>query len=456
MEKYQIARTTEEIILGIVKYTFACVIVTLGAIGYFRFFNDGGWSFSMAVIIFLFIMVEVAIMTITTVKFSSHIKQHKSINAFLYLSIFVMWIIAGVGIDSTIWHLVEDKYKVVKQDKVALQANTIRLSNLQQQLSGFKKQRDLLTTRQTKLENQKSAMLKDIKKYDRNIRGIIFSVADCSASQDCQDRKKSALQNKDIALNTLTEYNANLNSLQSDLKENKISSKKIQLKIDDIKNKEANFKKQHGVTVDNQKAESVTQLWLMHLLNKLFQTDLTNPKRAFVMILSFVVYPIYILFVAFASSNSQEMRQLRAIEQEKKRKSTPKRSDNIINFLKKVIIYLIKTRHRKVKTVEVEVEKEVKVEIEKLIYKDGKEIVKVEVEKPVIIEQEKIVEKIVQVPVVEKEYIIVPAGTDLNRLNKLSSSGIVPKELSKMLKEEEAKNKNYTMKGLRHDQYKTA
>ena len=429
-------KTTEEQVLNTIKYTFAFVIVTMGAIGYYNFFNNGSLSPTMLLIILMFVMVEVVIIAITTIKFSSSIKQHKSINIFLYMGIAVMGLIAGVGIDNNIWHLVEEKYKQVKQADVIVKADEINLLNLKKQLFIIKNQKDTLIKRQNKIENQKIATLKDIKKYDRNLRGIIFSVAKCTESEDCKDRKTSALQNKEISMNTLTGYNTNLNDLRIELSDNKKQYLNVQLKINTIKNTQIEFEKKHRLTVDNQKSESVTHMWIMNFFNDVFKTNIDNPQRVFVMILSFVIYPIYILFVMFAASNSVEMKEERKVLQEKNKKERTILLNviKIMNgLLSKVIIYFIKTRNRKVKIIETEIEKEVEIEVEKIIYKDGKEIVEIEVEKAIIVEKEKIIEKIVHVPMIEKEFIIVPAGTDLNALNKLAKSGIVPEDLSKIL-----------------------
>ena len=101
-------------------------------------------------------------------------------------------------------------------------------------------------------------------------------------------------------------------------------------------------------------------------------------------------------------------------------------------MLKKIAIYLIKTRKRKVAIKEVEVEKEV--EVIKEVYKDGKEIVKVEVEVPHIIEKEVVVEKIVEKPVVEKEFVVIPADVDLNKLNEITGNQTKPITLDELLK----------------------
>lgn len=452
-------KTFEETIMNPIKYAFALIIVIMGGYGYYRFFNTDGLSFPVVTIIVLFVIIELAIMTLTTIKFSSSIKQKRNVDFLTYIGIFALWIIASVGIDSTIWHMLEDKYKKVQLDKAEVRANEVNLKNFELQLADLKTQRDNLIDRQTKIENQKIAILKDIKRYDRNLRSIIYSVANCSESVDCTSRKNTAQETKDIALKSLNSYNKNLDLLTEQISFNNQSINKIHGKIDGIKEVQAAFEKEHSVKVNNQKEESVTHIWLMKGMNEVFGIELENPQRAYVIFLSFIVYPLYILFIMFTASNTQEMKEQRKQEQllKDKHKDT-KAVDTLKNLLSKMIIYLIKTRKRKIKEIEKEVIKEVEVEVEKTVYKDGKEIVKVEVEKPVIVEQEKVVEKVVQVPIVEKEYVVIPAGLDLNELNKTSSSGVVPEELQQLIQDSQNKLKvnSFKPKGANNDQHKTA
>lgn len=449
-------KTFEERIMNPIKYAFALIIVVMGGYGYYRFFNTDGLSFPVVTIIVLFVVIELAIMTLTTIKFSSSIKQRRNVDILTYIGIFALWIIASVGIDSTIWHMIEDKYEKVRLDKAEVRGNEVNLKNFEIQLLDLKTQRNKFIDRQTKIENQKIVILKDIKRYDRNLRSIIYSVANCNESVDCTSRKNTALETKAMALQTLTTYNKNLNLLSNQIASNNQSINNIVTKINSIKEVQVAFEKEHRVQVDNQKDESVTHVWLMNGMNNILGINLENPQRAYVIFLSFIVYPLYILFIMFTASNSQEMKEQRKQAQLLKEKDS--KISSVQQLLSKIAIYLIKTRKRKVKEIEKEVIKEVEIEVEKIVYKDGKEIIKVEVEKPIIVDQEKVVEKIVQVPVVEKEYVVIPAGLDLNELNKSSNSGMVPEELKELIKDSQNKLQTnpFKKKGANNDQHKTA
>jgi hypothetical protein len=163
--------------------------------------------------------------------------------------------------------------------------------------------------------------------------------------------------------------------------------------------------------------------------------------------------------------NSPQNREKRAKTQLQREQEAAKRKAQhtrvydavmlFVNLLKKVLIYLIKTRKRKIAIKEVEVEKEV--EVIKEIYKDGKEIVKVEVEVPYIIEKEVIVEKIVEKPIIEKEFVVIPADTDLNRLNEITGNQTKPVTLEELLEATQHSKKDFTLKAkAKDDKYSAA
>ncbi len=203
----------------------------------------------------------------------------------------------------------------------------------------------------------------------------------------------------------------------------------------------------------------------MDLFNLFFKGKITTPERAYVMLLSAVVYPIYILFVIFVSMNTPKNKEKRAQKQQLKEQEIAQRKKDkkttydavmlFVGMLKKIVVYLIKTRKRKVAIKEIEVEKEV--EVIKEVYKDGKEIVKVEIEVPHIIEKEVIVERIVEKPIIEKEFVVIPADVDLNKLNEITGNTAKSKDLDEFLETIGQNKKDFTLKtGATDDKHSAA
>ena len=271
---------------------------------------------------------------------------------------------------------------------------------------------------------------------------------------DCLARKEVAQKAVELAEAEIKRYNKELDRLltQANILPQKIET--IQNKIEAIVAKRAEFEKTHSVALENKQEETLIHKPLMEFFN-IFGLEIKTPERAYVLLVSLIVYPIYMLyvfFVGYTSSQKVAMRK-RLYEQKQAEKKEKDSSKTLSILLKKLIIYIIKTRVRKVATKEVEVIKEV--EVEKVVYKDGKEIEKVEIEVPKIIDRPVIVEKIVEVPVIEKEFVTVPESIDLNKLNKIAKTGAVPKHLKDIIDEiQETKTPKFT--GFDYDQYKTA
>ena len=64
---------------------------------------------------------------------------------------------------------------------------------------------------------------------------------------------------------------------------------------------------------------------------------------------------------------------------------------------------------------------------------------------------------IIEKPIIEKEFVVVPADVDLNEFNKLSNSGSIPKDLSEILRKMNEQEQEINLKtGVNHDRYKAA
>jgi hypothetical protein len=462
---------TEENVMKSIKILLAVVIIAMGSYGYHRFFASADSTEPIWLVVVLFIVIEAAILAMTTINFSSALKQAKSIGVGLIAAISVMWLISGVGIDQTIWGMVESKYHNVKLSESSVMAD--------------KETESLLTARITSLENEQKSYKDDIirlengkikaqKAYDKTVRKhkdtVWYDGKNCDLSADCTSRKIVAENAVSLAKQNLEDYILNIKMVRENIILNNQRITKFKNNIEAIVNKRVEFESNSRVALDNKKEEGIIHVKLMNFMNNILGLQIETPERAYVMLLSFIIYPIYILFIAFMSSNSPEMRKLRQKElaQRAKKELAKKSRKNkntvykalmvLASYLRKIIGYLISTRTRKVitKTVEVEIEKEVEKEVEVIVYKDGKEIVEVEIEVPHIIEKEIVIEKIVKVPVVEKEFVTVPADINLNELNKLTGHGTVPKDLKDILRKINDGMEELKIRGVNNDKYRSA
>lgn len=421
---------TNRELMAYVKLGLAGLIILMGAYGYSTFFSNGQFSFAILLVVFLFIAIELAILTMTTEKFSSAIKQDKKINVFLWIGIFFMWIISGVGIDQTIWHLVEHKYNGVHTAKASVEAELEREEFLKNKISTIYASKEQYARQLKRLQARKDKLKKEQTVQARKLRDIIYyDGRTCETSVDCTARKKVAESVIKVTVADLRENNLDIQAVK--LKQMQADSDLLKVKneLEHIVQQRVDFNKRRKVELTNKKDEAIVHVTLMHMINSIFGLNITTPERAYVMLLSFVVYIIYIVFVAFIASNTPERKEQRAREEKALKKAKPQ--PTLIKYIIKLIVYLIKTRKRKVITNEIETIKEVEVvkEVEIEIYKEGKEIQEVYIEVPKIIDKEVIVERIVHVPMIEKEFITVHAGSNLESVNDLALNGKIPKDL---------------------------
>jgi len=441
----------EEYILKYVKYAFALIIIVMGAYGYHRFFVSDTAGAAVWFVVLLFAIIEIAILTITTIKFSSWVKQEKTVGYGLAFAILLMWLISGVGIDQTIWGLVENKYH-----SVALQAKNVDAQKESEQhlhaiIKQLQSQKQSNAKEIEKLLNLKIQTQKLYNKKERRLRDIIYYNGNrCDLSVDCSARKKVGENALDLTKQELDAISRNIKQLRKKRNNLDAQIENANQKIDTIVSNRVAFEAKNRVTLDNKEEEAIVHVKLMEFINHIAGLHIKTPERAYVMLLSFVVYPIYILFIAFVASNLQEMKAVRAKQQEEMRNKKSPSLVLIAQYLKKLLYYIIKTRIRKVKEIEVEKEVEVIKEVEKVVYKDGKEIVTVEV--PHFIDKEVVVEKIVEKPIIEKEFITIPADVDLNEFNKLTNHGSIPQDLAEVLKKYNLSSKQ----GANDDKYRVA
>ena len=435
---------TEANIMTSIKYGLAIVIITMGSYGYHRFFSSTDSTEPIWLVVILFIIIETAILTMTTINFSTTLKQTKSVGIGLAMAILVMWFISGVGIDQTIWGMVESKYHAIKLNENAVLAEKETETLLSKRIAHLQSQQVQYKDQIIALQKGKSKAKKAYDKTARQLKDIIwYNGRRCDLSTDCTARKNVAENALNLSKQGLDDYILSIKSIKENMIVNNQSIAKGKNNIESIVAKRVEFEKHNRVTLDNKKEEALVHVKLMNFLNNVLGLKIETPERAYVMLLSFVIYPIYILFIAFMSSNSSDMKKRREQVQAEKLKRELATKDNdtsykalmiVAGYLRKIIGYLISTRTRKIIVKEVEKEIEVIKEVEKIIYKDGKEIVKVEIEVPYIIEKEVIVEKIIEKLIIEKEFITVPADINLNEFNKIAGHGSTPKDLEEILR----------------------
>lgn len=437
----------------VIKYCLAFIIIVMGAYGYHEFFSsEENTSVAIWLMIALFVVIEAAILLMTSESFSNTVKEKSTVGFGLALALLTMWMISAVGIDQTIWSMVESKYHNIKQDATAVEADRKKEHLLITRIANAieNKNQSLLNIKQ--LTKDKITFQKSYDKVTRKLTDTIWNNGKrCDASVDCSARKTVAQNALDLAKDNLNAASQSIKLAKNDILINTNIIVKAAEEKEKIISRRVEFEKENGVTLENKKEEALIHVGLMNLMNKVFSINIETPERAYVMALSFVVYPIYILFVLFVSSNTPDMREMRRQKQENKKASSV--LSFIASFLKKLVIYTIKTRTRKVRIEEKEVEKEVIKEIETIVYKDGKEIVEVKVKEPYIVEQEKIVLQTVEKPIIVKEYVIVPSGTDLSILDELTG-GVKPKTIEELY--EESKKSASTSKGFSFDKHTAA
>jgi len=451
--------------LKLAKYALATMIIIMGAYGYHHFFSSQLAPAASWMIVALFIVIEIVILLMTTVRFEDNAGYDGRFSFGLIVAFVLMWMISFVGIDQTIWSLVEAKYHHVQQQEIIMQAKKAMQNKIKNRKKELEKYLDRYKQELTDIQQHIAISKKDLDKKYRHFNDTVYNNGLMCDTTDCLARKSNAQNAIDISKQLLQEQLDNQNALLKKIKQTETKIAKYSDKIEVISKEEEQFKTKNSLTLKNKQEESLLHVRIMELFNLFFKGEITTPERAYVMLLSSVVYPIYILFVIFVSMNSPKNKEKRAKAQQLKEEENRQRKrdkktayDAIMSFtaiLKKVIIYLIKTRHRKVVTKEVEIEKEV--EVIKEVYKDGKEIVKVEVEVPRIIEKEVVVEKVVKVPVVEKEFVVIPADIDLNKLNEITKNDTKPVQLKEILNNMGLDIKDLTLRnGNKYDKYSAA
>jgi hypothetical protein len=456
---------TTQMQLKLAKYALAAMIIVMGAYGYHHFFSSEFTPVASWMIVALFVVIEIVILLMTTVRFEDGAGYGHKFSFGLIAAFILMWLISFVGIDQTIWSLVEDKYHHVQQEEVAIQAKTQTQQKLIQDKKELEKTlaqyHQQLDTVEKKIESAK----RDLDKKYRHFNDTVYNNGLMCDTEDCLARKTNAQNAVDVSNELLKEYMVNKKVLLQKIKHTEEKIAQAINQIAQITKEQEHFSKQNSLALKNKQEESLLHIRIMDFFNIVFKNQITTPERAYVILLSLVVYPIYILFVVFVAMNSPQNREKRAKTQLQREQEAAKRKAQhtrvydavmlFVNLLKKVLIYLIKARKRKIAIKEVEVEKEV--EVIKEIYKDGKEIVKVEVEVPYIIEKEVIVEKIVEKPIIEKEFVVIPADTDLNRLNEITGNQTKPVTLEELLEATQHSKKDFTLKAkAKDDKYSAA
>ena len=451
--------------LKLAKYALAAMIIIMGAYGYHHFFSSAFTPMASLMIVALFIVIEIVILLMTTVKFEDGAGYGSKFSFGLLLAFLLMWIISFVGIDQTIWSLVEAKYHHVQQQEAAIDAKKATQTKLQNSKKNLEKYLSQYQQELTDLQQQIMSSKKDLDKKYRHFNDTVYNNGLMCDTSDCLARKSNAQNAIDISNELLQEKLDNKKVLLKKIKQTEAKILDYANKIETITQDEEQFQTQNSLILKNKQEESLLHVRIMDLFNLFFKGQITTPERAYVMLLSGVVYPIYILFVIFVSMNTPQNKEKRAQKQQLKEQEIAQRKKDkkttydavmlFVGMLKKIVIYLIKTRNRKVAIKEIEVEKEV--EVIKEVYKDGKEIVKVEVEVPHIIEKEVIVERIVEKPIIEKEFVVIPADVDLNKLNEITGNTTKPKDLDEFLETIGHNKKDFTLKtGATHDKYSAA
>ena len=456
---------TQLLQLKIAKYALAIMIIVMGAYGYHHFFSSTLAPIASWMIVALFIVIEIVILLMTTVKFEDNAGYNRKFSFGLLMAFLFMWIISFVGIDQTIWSLVEAKYHHVQQQKAVIDAKKETQIKLQKNKVDLEKYLAQYQKELINLQSHIAVAKKDLDKKYRQFNDTVYNNGLMCNTQDCLARKNNAQNAINISDALLQEK---LNDKKVLLKKIKTTEDKILHYTQDIESiikDEEYFSKQNSLALKNKQEESLLHIRVMDFFNILFKDEITTPERAYVILLSLVVYPIYILFVIFVAMNTPANRAKRAklqLQKEEERDTTKKQKKTIydallliVSMIKKLVIYLIKTRKRKIAIKEVEIEKEI--EVIKEVYKDGKEIVEVTVEVPHIIEKEVIVEKIVEKPIIEKEFIVIPADVDLNKLNEITGNQTKPKSFEELLEAIQQSREDFTLKaGVINDKYSVA
>jgi hypothetical protein len=399
--------------LQIFEYIFAGIIVMMGGYGYYHFFaTDGANNWLVMLLVVLFAIIELAILLITTVKFSDTIKYSKSFSISIIFVMVFMWLVAGVGIDQSIWSMLEKKYKTVEQSKVDVKAYEDLKVSLEDKLNLLRQQENKIEKNLNFLNQKILKDEKNLKLYTNRLNDTIWNNGKNCDTVDCLARKQNMLDAKNKAQEILDIDKTNLK--KSEEKKSKLYEEiqNLQNQINEYEKKIANIKQEYALAIQHQQNTSMLHTKLMNLLNKL-GFDIKEPQRAYVLVLSFLVYPVYLVYVILVANNLPEKKEFRKQLYQYKKKNTIK------NLLKRVIKYLILTRKRKVIVKEVEKVVEKEIEVEKVVYKDGVELKEVKVEVPHIIEKEVVVEKEVEKPVIQKELVLVPAGIDLKKIESI-------------------------------------
>ena len=406
-----------------IKWAFAGIIIVMGAYGYFRFLYTPGSGEPVWMVMFLFVIVEAVVLVITTKKFSDVVAYEKRMGVMLFFAYIFMILVSGTGIDQTIWGMVEAKYKASKQSALAVQADAHTQTHLQTRAADLKLQLETAQAQLASLREEKEQTVMLYGKHERTLRDVIWYNGNrCDRSSDCMARKEVAQKALELSNNELTHI-TNAVGAQSQ----KIALLEQEL-LQTVAQEEAiiarrvEFEKEHRLTLENKVDEAIMHNIIMEGFNTFLPQKIETPERAYVLLLSFMVYPMYLLLLYFIARNTPE-----AIIQRQQReqallaaRNMSKKPRGVAALLRKTIGYLIATRKRKIAEIEVIKEVEVVKEVENIVYKEGKEIVEVE--------------RIVKVPMIEKEFVVIPADVNLNSVNELTKSGSTPADLMEILK----------------------
>ena len=461
MEKHKLLKLT--------KLALATIIIVMGAYGYYHFFSSILTPLLSLLVVALFIIIEIAILLMTTTVFEDTTSYGPKFSLLLMVVFLLMWLLSFVGIDQTMWSILESKYYKVEQEKATINAKKETQKKLIKNKAHLEQYLTTYKNELKSLQEEIKLLKKDLDKKQRHFNDTVYNNGLMCDTKDCLARKANAQSAIDISQALLQEQLNNKKALLEKIKETEAQIAHHAQSIEAIIKQEEAFKSQNSISLKHKEEEALLHIRLMEFINPFFKNKINTPERAYVMLISAVPYPIYMFFVFFAAMQTPQNRKKRAQKQLEKAKEAEKRKSEkktlfhavmlLVAMQKKIVMYLIKTRKRKVITKEIEIEKIVEKEIEivKEIYKEGKEIVEVEVEVPHIIEKEVIVEKIKEVPIVEKELIVIPADVDLNKLNELTGNTLKPKKLKNFLEDMGKDIKEYTINlGADNDKHNIA
>lgn len=295
--------------LKIVKYALAFMIILFGAYGYFHFFSSDLTPVSSWLIVALFVVIEIAILLMTTVKFEESIGYGVKFSFGLVAAFLMMWLISFVGIDQTIWSLVESKYYHVQQQEATINAKTNTQNKLIKEKSQLESRLKELQSQLSTVEKQVENAKRDLDKKHRRFNDTVYNNGHMCDTVDCLARKDNALNAIEVSKELLAEYMQNKKTLLTKIKKTEEKIAQDMEAIAQITKEQERFTEQNALALKNKQEESLLHVRIMDFFNLIFKNQIKTPERAYVILLSLAVYPIYILFVYFVGMNSPQNKE---------------------------------------------------------------------------------------------------------------------------------------------------